>query len=170
MDPELVSLYTSAVMSQELDSKYYSLDYDEAAGRITQKIYVAGQYDMQDALDSAYVDEEQAANMGPLGDESTSTVLSAGKVSLSVNGSKDSVDFVVAEYGGNTELTYKSLLSAVKGMQPAGYEEFLSSYTALEEVETEQYRVKFLTASDEVPFAFEDFSSNYRYVSVHFGD
>lgn len=169
MDPELVGIYTSAVVSQELNSKYFIFKYDTAANTITQKIYVAGQYDMQNALNSAYITEEQAADMGPLGDEYKSTVMNAGKVSLSVNGSKDSADFVVAEYGGNTELTYKSLISAVKGMQPAGCEEFLASYATLEEVETEQYQVKFLTASDEVPFAFEDFSANYKYVSLHFG-
>ena len=169
MDPELVGLYTNAVVSQGLNSKYYVLDQNGSAGTITQKIYVAGQYDMQAVLDSAYVTEQQATDMGPLDDGYKSTVLNAGKVSVSVNGSKDSVDFTVAEYGGNTDLTYKSLISAVKGMQPTGCEEFLADYTVLEEAATEQYQVKFLTSSDEIPFAFEDFSSNYRYVVVHFG-
>ena len=170
MDPELVGLYTSAVASQELESKYFIVDYDKAANVITEKIYVAGPFDMQDALDTAYITEEQAADMGPLGENATSTVMNAGKVSIAINGSRDSVDFDVAEYGGNTELTYKSLVSAVKGMQPVGYEDFLANYTALEEVETERYQVKFLTDEDEIPFAFEDFSDNYRFVQLHFGE
>ena len=170
MDPELVSLYTSAVASQKLESKYFIVDYDEAANVITEKIYVAGQYDMQDALDAAYITEEQAADMGPLEENDTSTILNAGKVSMAINGSKNSVDFVVAEYGGSTDLTYKSLISAVKGMQPIGYEDFLAGFTALEETETERYQVEFLTDTDELPYAFEDFSDNYSYVQVHFGE
>lgn len=170
MDPELVGLYTTAVASQELDSKYFVIDYDTSTRVITEKIYVAGPFDMQDALDTAYITEEQAADMGPLGENSTSTVMNAGKVSMAINGSRDSVDFDVAEYGGNTDLTYKSLISAVKAMQPVGYEDFLANYTALEEVETEQYQVKFLTDEDEIPFAFEDFGDNYRFVQLHFGE
>ena len=76
----------------------------------------------------------------------------------------------MAEYGGSTDLTYKSLISAVKGMQPVGYEEFLAGFTALEEAETERYQVEFLTDTDELPYAFEDFSDNYSYVQVHFGE
>ena len=170
MDPELVGLYTTAVASQELDSKYFVLEYDTAVRMITEKIYVAGPFDMSDTLDSAFVTEKQVEVMGPLEENSTSTVMNAGKVSMAINGSRDSVDFDVAEYGGNTELTYKSLISAVKAMQPVGYEDFLANYTALEEVETEQYQVKFLTDEDEIPFAFEDFSDNYCFVQLHFGE
>lgn len=170
MDQELVGLYTTAVTSQELDSKYFVFDYDDATGMITEKIYVAAPFEMSDALDSAYITEKQVEGMGPLEDIYTSTVMNAGKVSMSITGSRDSADFVAAEYGGNTELTYQSLISAVKGMEPVGYEEFLANYTTLEEVETERYQVKFLTDEDEVPFAFEDFSANYRYVQLHFGE
>ena len=170
MDPELVGLYTTAVVSQELESKYFVFEYDTAARMITEKIYVAGPFDVSEALDSAYITEKQVEAMDPLEENSTSTVMNAGKVSIAINGSRDSVDFDVAEYGGNTELTYKSLISAVKGMQPVGYEDFLANYTALEEVETERYQVKFLTDEDEIPFAFEDFSDNYRFVQLHFGE
>lgn len=106
MDPELVGLYTTAVASQELDSKYFVIDYDTATGIITEKIYVAGPFDVSDALDSAYITEKQVEVMGPLEENSTSMVMNAGKVSMAINGSRDSADFDVAEYGGNTELTY----------------------------------------------------------------
>lgn len=168
MDPELVSIYISAVLAQGLDSKYFIVEQN--GGTTTEKIYVGGTYDMQSAVDSAYIDRNALDYYEPLNEEYRSLYASAGKVKMSAEGTRDSVDVCMAEYGGNTELTYKSLLEAVQVLQPAGYEEFLANYTALEEAETEQYQVKFLTASDEIPFAFEDFSSNYRYVSVHFGD
>ena len=171
MDVKLASMYRSAVSVTGAASDYYIVERDEAAGTITEKVYVAGAYEDMDAvLDTTYITGSQIDYLEPLNDEFRSFFANAGKVSMSAEGTADAVDIYFAEYGGNTELTYQSMREVVRVLQPTGYEDFLADYGALEEAAAARYQVTFPTDADELPFAFGELGDGYRFVKVHFGD
>ena len=170
MDTELASMYRNAVSAANIPNAYFIVKSDETAGTITEKIYVAGAYDMDAVLDTTYITQSQIDYVEPMNDEDRNVVANAGKVSMSAVGTKDAADIYFAEYGGVTELTYQSMREVVQVLQPTGYEEFLADYDALAEVTTARYQVVFLTDGDELPYAFEDYGDNYQFIKVHFGD
>lgn len=166
MDPELVSGYMSAVVNKNIKSDYYSMTIDEAAGTISQKIYVADKYDMS-VIDSIYIDSESLSMLDKLTTSSQSVYTAVGKVSTNASGTKDHFEINISEYGDVTDLSYKSILEIVKKAQPIGYEEFLKSYTKLEAASTDYYKVTFPTL-EEAKTDNEHVSAKDKFVKVVF--
>jgi hypothetical protein len=75
----------------------------------------------------------------------------------------------MAEYGDSGELTYKSLIEAVKKLKPDGYKSFIKKYKKLEEKSDKAYKVTFPNGADDLPEAFGKLGDAYKYVKVHFG-
>ena len=166
MDYELVNGYMSAVIKKNLKSDYYSMTIDEAAETISQKIYVAGKYDLS-VIDDLYIDVDSLDLLDPLTANSTSVATGIGKVAATTYGTKDSFQIIIEEYGNVTELSYKSILEIVKKAKPIGYEEFLKNYTKLEEVSTDYYTVTFPTLA-EMKKESETVSEKDKFVKVVF--
>ncbi len=74
------------------------------------KLY-AKEWDMK-GLDTMYVDEKAMDGQKELFDMSHNIFVDHGKVYVKAYGTADDFAMVVAEYGENTELTYKSIMAA----------------------------------------------------------
>lgn len=166
MDYELVNGYMSAVIKKNLKSDYYSMTIDDAAETISQKIYVAGKYDLS-VIDNLYIDKDSLDLLDTLTATITNMATGIGKVSATTFGSKDSFQIIIGEYGDVTELSYKSILEIVKKAQPIGYDEFLKNYTKLEAVSTDYYTVTFPTLA-EMKQESETVSEKDKFVKVVF--
>ena len=171
MDTDLLNGYLKAISMADLESEYVTMSLDEAANTITYKLSVAGPYDFS-VLDSLYLDRETLDNgiIEALGENSSNSFIGVGKVNLYSLGSKDSLDIYMAEHGGLTDLTYKSLIEAVKALQPDGYQEFVDSYTKLAEVEEEGWQVSFVEDREDIPEFFWDLDEHQKFLKVHFGE
>ena len=166
MDYELMNGYMSTVINKNLKSDYFSMNIDENTGTISQKIYVAGKYDMS-IMNDVYIDSDSLTLLEPLTTNSQSVSTGIGKVSAIMNGTKDSFEILIKEYGDVTELSLKSLAEIVKKGQPIGYEEFLKNYTKLEAVSTDYYTVTFPTL-EEMKQESERVSEKDKFIKVVF--
>ena len=169
MDTDLLNGFLKAISLAGVESNYVQMAYDETTDTFTSKIYVAGPFDFS-VLDSVYINEEALYIVEPLDENSHNYVTGAGKVNMYAYGSKDSLDIYFAEHGGRTDLTYKSLLESVKALQPEGYEDFVKDYTALAEVETDDYQVSFVEDREEIPEYFMELDEHQKFTKVHFGE
>ncbi|MBR6396142.1 MAG: hypothetical protein IKS09_04155 [Lachnospiraceae bacterium] len=169
MDKTLVNGLLKAVSNSGLSSKDVIVEMDESGENIVIKINVAGAYDFS-SLESIYIDDEAVSgSLEPLTENGIGGMIGAGKINVLYNGSKDSLDICVSEYGGRTDLTYKSLMSVVKALKPDGYEKFISEYVSLTEVETDDYQVTFTDDKMQSEEAFYELEDGHKFVKVHFG-
>lgn len=169
MDKTLLNGLLKAISNAGLESKDVLMELDESGENITIKINVASAYDFS-CLDSVYVDDVTAENvLEPLTENSISGMTGAGKINVLYTGNKESLDICVSEYGGRTDLSFNSLRSAVNVLKPDGYEEFMSEYTSLAEVETDNYQVTFTDDKMQSEEAFYELSDGHKFVKVHFG-
>ena len=137
-------------------------------GKTTYKLYVAKAWDMQ-GLDEMYITDAAVADYEPLGGDSTNYFFNSGTTLAVVYGDANNAEMLFGEYGGNTELTYKSILTVVNGLQPTGYEGFAASFPALKEGAGDGYTVSF--GIPEAVSAAHEYAGEegYSYVTVVFG-
>lgn len=168
MVPAVVTGYIYGLDSFGLENKYYITETDEASGTTTDKIYVAGKYDMPE-LDTMYINEKSLDYTAPLTDDHISGSVTVGKITAIYNGTRDSVDILFREYGSRDEMTYKSIMSLVAKLQPDDADDFAEEYTEFKETANDDYSVTF--GVDEEYIAEHEFKAEdgYEYTIVRFG-
>ena len=162
----LWSGYLAATANSDLENKYYITE--TADGKTESKLYAAEAWDMS-GLDDIYVDEKTLENYDTLNEPSFNLHVNCGKIMLTTFKSDDQLTMIVGEYGENTELTRKSVLSLVNKAQPKGYEAFAADFTEVKAIESEDYTVT-LGVPEEI--AAEHSYPNeegYSYITVVFG-
>ena len=171
MNTSLLNAYVSGLSALEMDSPYFKMQDDEAAGTAAFSIYTAGPYDMKE-LDrmvlTADVLEKYAYD--PLADEFISQMINLGKVSIIANGSKDGLTILAAEYGELDELAYRAIINVAAALQPAGWEAFLEGYTELADAEAEEYTAVLNADEEAVREIYTDPMDGYSYAVVRIGN
>lgn len=169
MDYALLNGYIAAVENGNIKSEYYSINLDEKAGTVSEKLYVADAFDTS-AIDSIYLDGSSLLILEALTADSKNYVCGIGRMNAFVTGTKDSVDIYVAEYrdGKASELTYKSLTEIAKKLKPIGYDDFVESYTQLSEVKTDYYQVQFITDENAIKDVFVESDPKLAVTKVTF--
>lgn len=167
MDSDLVNGYVLAIGAKNLKSNYYIIDMDAEGNATKCKLYVGGAYEMDEVLNSVYLDKDSLEIFDAMDDNYSSSVAHVGKILMTLNGKRTSADFVFGEHGELSELTYKSIIEAVTRLQPVGYEEFLENYKELSEVSTDTYQVAYITDTSELPESLQS-KTNYKFIKLHF--
>lgn len=168
IDKDLYRAYVSYLTFSEEEGQYYSVKMNED-GSSEMKLYTGKDYDFSE-LDGVYIDEKALSDIEPLGDDDINHYISCGKVNMFSLGNRNSVEITFAEYGDLSNLTYKSVIETVKKLQPAGYEEFIENYTALEEANTDAYTVTFPEDKADLPEFYGELAGRYKFVKVTFGE
>ena len=169
MDKHLMFGYIAAVGIKKLSKEYITITDNAANGTTEYKVYAGGKYDFSD-LNKIYLDKDALSDVHPLKKNDINNIVNIGKISMYSFGNRNSVDIVIAEYGKQTSLSKKSLISAVKKLKPAGYKTFLKNFKKLSRQKTDEYTVSLPTAKKNLPEVFRNESgSKYKYVKVHFG-
>lgn len=167
MDSDLVNGYVFAVGTKNLESRYYIMDKD-AEGIVTKyRLYVGGAYEMDEVLNSVYLDQDVIGYFGELEEHDSNLVAHIGKLEMYAYGKRTSVDIYIGEHEDLTELAYKSVLETVGIMKPVGYETFLENYKELSEVSTDTYQVSYISDASELPDAFQG-EEHYKFIKLHF--
>ena len=174
LDPDLANGFSNAVEVGRVTSDYYIVDFDSDNSTVSFKLYLAGQWDLENALGDVCLDEEflQSMDTDALSENYQSMNYNMGKLTGFVSGNKDSVDIIIGEFSNRTNLTYKSLCSLVTVLMPEGYADFLENYKSLAEVKTAGYQVSFPVKEEDLPdiFANETWMNKYKFTKVHFGE
>lgn len=167
IDVSLISGYVNGISLLGIEDENFAINKDEATGDTVVKINIAGPWDMalldQMALDNPAIPYE------PLNEDYTSRGMSAGKLMMIADGSADSLTILLGEYGGLDELGYRSILGAVSGLQPKGWETFVSEYTELRDAEGTGYSVVLNADADTVGEIIDDASPSFSYAVIRFG-
>ncbi len=73
MDQDLVNGFVTAVQFEKASSDCYIMEKDEASGTVSMRFYVAGAWDLEEALADVYVDDGLLAKLKtePLSENST---------------------------------------------------------------------------------------------------
>lgn len=162
--------YLSALALTDQEGPYMTQVIDEEAGTVTIRVNIVGPYEME-GLDEMVLTEEILKDQGyePLGENGTGRVINFGKVTMVVNGSADSADFLVMEYGALDQLACDAAVAAVKTLQPQGWEAFLSAFTAWENLEGDGFSV--LAPADEATVSeiIEENLEGYVCAVIRFG-
>lgn len=167
MDSDLVNGYVLAVGAKNLESRYYIMDKD-AEGNVTKyRLYVGAAYEMDEVLNSVYLDQDSIGFFGELDENSSNLIAHIGKLEMYAYGKRTSVDIYIGEHEDLTELAYKSVLETVGLIKPVGYEAFLEKYKELSEVSTDTYQVSYITDVSELPDAFQG-EEHYKFIRLHF--
>ncbi len=168
MDSNLVTGYISGCEAFGIENKYFVNETDDAAGTTTNKLYVAGAWDMPE-LDTMYINEKALEYTDPLSEEYINGVINCGKIRAIYYGSKDSVDIVFCEFGERSDLTYQSIINVVAVLQPTNADMFAKYYTQLQEGEDDGFKVSFgLDDTLKAEHELEELEG-YEYTVVHFG-
>ncbi len=158
--------YLNGLSAFNTETKYYSVDrkYD---GSGTVKIYVAEKPEMKE-LDTLYINEFAMAQID--GGENDTIRSRIGKLAATVfpDRQKGTLIMAVGEKDGNTELTYKSIVSIVTYFKPNGYEAFLKTFTELKEVSADDAKV-FTDSSAFANLKDTDIMEGYKYYFVTIG-
>lgn len=171
VDTELGQGIILTTSVERIKTDYYSEESDAESGKKIFKMYVGGTWDIDTALDNIYLDKSLLADtygMRPLEAEDTNWNVNIGKLRGYVFGNKDSVDISVAEYGGRSNLTFRSIISLVNVLKPAGYEAFIKNYTSLQTISSDAYQVAFPDNREEVPDVFRELKEGYQITNIHF--
>ncbi len=168
MDSNLTTGYISGCDAFGIENKYFITQTDEAAGTTTNKLYIAGKWDMPE-LDTMYVNDKVLEYTEPLNEDDINGVINCGKIRVVYYGNKDSVDIIVSEYGKRSDLTYQSIVNTVKKLQPTNISVFEKYFTELKEGEDDGVKVTFgldesLKAEHEL-----EVIDGAEYTVVHFG-
>lgn len=166
MDRDLLLGYWRAVSFEAVESDNILMTED--GGNTTMKLYAGGAYDFS-VLDDVVLNDAAMEGMELLGEDSINYFTGIGKVNLFSLGDKNSCDITMAEHGGLTELTHKSLVTAVEKLQPAGYEDFLANYQEIGEAEGDGWKAVKIPKG-EVPEFFQELDEHEEFLQVHFGE
>lgn len=168
MDSNLTTGYVSGCEAFGIENKYFITQTDEAAGTTTNKLYIAGKWDMPE-LDTMYVNDKALEYTEPLNEDDINGVINSGKIRVVYYGNKDSVDIIVSEYGKRSDLTYQSIINTVKKLQPTNISVFEKYFTELKEGEDDGVKVTFgLDESLKAEHELEEIEGA-EYTVVHFG-
>lgn len=131
-------LMTGYIAGLDVQNDYMTADMENGV----YKLY-AKEWDMK-GLDTMYVDEKAMEGQKEMFDMSHNLFVNYGKVYVKAYGTADDFAMVVAEYGENTELTYKSIMAAVQELMPENYSILKKYYTELKEVsDADGYTISF---------------------------
>ena len=167
MDSKLLTGYINGVSVLNIESDYYKQTENDD-GTTDFKLYMAAPFEMKE-LDEMYVTEELLADSEPLTDEFTSRANSVGKISILSNGNKSSLKILIKEYEKLDDLAVKSVINTVNAYQPDGYEKFVESFTAFEDITTDDYTVTANADDAAVLDMVEEKDDGYAYAIVTFG-
>ena len=165
-DPDLINGYVNSLDAEGSDD--FRIIQNEEDDVVTFIISTAGPYDLS-GLDEVFVTEEYLGEE-PLDSSHRSMVINVGKITMVLNGSAESLEILVREYGELDNVTLESLRNAAGVLQPAGWEAFLENYTALEETETDEYTVSFEVDDAIIEERMTSREDKYSYALVRFGD
>lgn len=165
MNNTLMSGYLTGLANLGKENKFFITK--ESKNKAEYKLYVAGAWDMQ-GIDEMYVNDAAVAMVSPLGEEENPMYFNSGKVTVSTFGSAENFEMVVGEYGENTALSYQSILTVVKALQPKEYEAFIDSFTELKEVSGDGYTVSFGIPTEVSENQTFNEVTGYSYVTVSF--
>ncbi len=168
MNSALVNGYIAGCNAFDVENDFFIVDTDETTGDTTMKLYIAGEFDMPE-IDKMYINDKVLEYCDALGDDYTSGGANAGKIGFMYSGKNDDVYIVIKEYGGQSDLSYRSIMNSVAKLQPVGYDAFAKDYTELKESEGGNYKVTF--GYDELikeHFGAEQ-DDDYEYIIIRFG-
>ncbi len=169
LNSTLATSYINSLRALGLESPDFKNELDEATGTRTMSIYIAGPFEMKE-LDQMVLTDDVLNMYGyePLDENYTSQAFNLGKISMIVNGSRDGVTILLQEYGDLDDIALNALTTVVNYMKPAGYETFVSDYTALKDDSSEGWTVKLNPDEETVreiyPTPFEGYSSMVIYL------
>ena len=168
VNPSLYNGYISAMTLTEQESPYFLYEEDEATGEMKLSINIIGPYEME-GLDEMVVTEELLIAEGyePMGEDYMGRAINFGKISMVINGSAEEVTFLVMEYGGLDDLAYQAITCAVKALRPQGWEDFLSAFTELKDVEGEGFSIAVNVDAAEAKKIIEDLPEEYSFAVIH---
>ena len=140
-DPFLFDGYVS--IHEELDGKYRVIEENGTEKKVSINIAGPYEYDLEEmngmVITESYVRDGGRGPLGP--DYFTGTVI-YGKVSVEYIGNEDGAVFTVKEYGGLDDLALQGVISTVSVLQPAGWEDFVASYTELKDAQDVNYTAR----------------------------
>lgn len=168
MEPDLVSGYLNGLGVLGIESDVFTMEKDEAAGTDTYRLSIAGPWEMKEldqmVLNEAVLDTEA------LGEEFISQGGNVGKIMYLANGSRDSYTALLAEFGGLDDIAWQSIVNLITLRKPAGYEAFLTDFTELKALETDDYLVDLDPDDAAIEEIMGQRNEKYSYVLVRFGE
>lgn len=167
MTTELINSYVNGLAALGIESDSFIMTRDEADGTSHVRIYIAGPWDMKE-LDEMVFDE-RSLPYGSLNENSISLGGGIGKLMMVANGSAEDVTILLGEYGALDELAYRSMINAVKVLQPVGWEDFTANYTELADAGAEGWSVRLNADKAAVGEIIGDARDSYSYAIMHFG-
>ena len=165
MNDKLISGYLAGL--DHLGKKNTLFISDVSKTKSVYKLYVAGAWDMQ-GLDEMYVNDAAMEGIVALDEEETPFYFSSGKITVTTFGNADNFELIVGEYGENTALSYRSIMTVVKTLQPKGYEAFTDSFTELKEGSGDGYKVFFGIPKETLENYTVNEEPGYSYVTIKF--
>ena len=167
VNPSLFNGYTSALTLTDQDSPYFSYEEDEASGEMKLSININGPYEME-GLDEMVMTEDLLLAQGyePMGEDYMGRAINFGKISMVINGNRDGATFLVMEYGGLDDLAYQAITSAVKTLQPEGWEAFMAVFTELKDVEGEGFSAAINVDEADAREIIEDLPEEYSFAII----
>lgn len=161
------SLLVSGYIAAKTDNRYFITETKD--GQTTFKIYDVAKWDMSD-LGDVYIDDETFQNLNSdVSATSGNLFINLGTITCWMLGSEDRFILMTGEYGGNTDLTYRSIMTVVNDLRPEGYEAFAEAFTELKEVSGDGYTVTMGIPEDLEQDASFPRADGYKYVTVQFG-
>ena len=167
MDSNLTTGYIAGCEYFGIENNYFVRESDEA-GTTTQKLYIAGKWDMKE-LEIMYVNDKALENTDVLNESDISGAVNCGKIRVLYYGNKNSVDIIVSEYGKRGDLTYQSVMNTVAKLLPDEFSVFAKYYTKLDESDGDGFKVTF-GLDDALKEAHSiEVVDGAEYTVVHFG-
>ena len=166
MDADLTGGYVNGLSAMGWSNDDFTMA-DTEDGGTSFRINMAKPWKMEE-LDQMVLGEP-VMDYDPLNTDYVSQFGSVGKMRVYMLGSSEYYEMLFAEYGELDEIAYQSIVNMVKLREPQGWEEFLTEFTALKELETDAYSVSFDVDETLIEERFNEVSDKYRYALVTFG-
>ena len=166
----LLSGYIAGLQITGAENPFYRVEEDADSGTMTIGISLGASYEME-GLDQMAITEDvlNEYEYSELTEDYISRSLVMGKVTILMNGNRDSWTLLVAEYGGLDDLAYQAIMATVRASKPAGWEAFAEAYTALENAEGDGYSVTLEPDEEALREITEELFTDYHYAIVRFG-
>lgn len=131
-------LMSGYIAGLDVENDYMTVDMEKGVYKLLAK-----EWDMK-GLDTMYIDEKAMEDTKELFDQAHNCFVNYGKTYIKGFGTADHFEMVVAEYGENTELTYKTIMAAVHEILPNSYDILNKYYSELKEVkDADGYTITF---------------------------
>lgn len=167
MDSEVITGYMNGLAMLGGENDNFRMTADEAAGTTAYALNIAGPWDMKEldqmVLNAAILDD------APLDSNFTSQGGSVGKIRYLANGSAEDYTVLLAEYGELDDVAYRSAVNLVSLRQPVGWEAFLADFTALKELETDDYAVDLDPDDASIEEIMGQRDDKFSYMLLRFG-